>query len=269
MRTEDIARFGQLYLQKGSWNGRTLLRPDWVDLATSRHVSNGSNPKSDWEQGYGFQFWRCRNAAYRGDGAFGQYCIVLPEQDAVIAITSGLKDMQAVLNLIWEKLLPALAPQRLKRDAPNQKRLLHRFASLTVRPAEGAATSPLASKVLGRKFVFPTNEQKLETVTLSTDPAGHGVTIALQSAGLTHQFVAGYREWKKGRGSFSTYVDEPAAATGAWTTDDTFVVKQAFYETPFYVTRKLRLDGDRLLYDAESNVGFRATKQPQLIGRVE
>ncbi|HLY74380.1 MAG TPA: serine hydrolase, partial [Planctomycetota bacterium] len=78
VRTEDIARFGQLYLQRGVWQGKQLLPADWIDLATSRQVSNGSNPKSDWEQGYGFQFWRCRHGAYRGDGAFGQYCVVLP-----------------------------------------------------------------------------------------------------------------------------------------------------------------------------------------------
>src|SRR4051812_18791584 len=106
IRTEDIAKFGQLYLQKGSWHGKQLVPAAWVEAATSRQTSNGSNPKSDWDQGYGYQFWRCRHGAYRGDGAFGQFCMVLPEQDAVIAITSGVKDMQAVMNLVWEKLLP-------------------------------------------------------------------------------------------------------------------------------------------------------------------
>src|SRR5262245_43043714 len=106
IRTEDIAKFGQLYLQKGMWNGKQLVPAAWVEAATARQTSNGSNPMSDWEQGYGYQFWRCRHDAYRGDGAFGQYCVVLPEQDAVIAITSGVRDMQAVLNLVWDKLLP-------------------------------------------------------------------------------------------------------------------------------------------------------------------
>ena len=78
-------------------------------------TSNGSNPKSDWDQGYGYQFWRCRHGAYRGDGAFGQYCVVMPEQDAVIAITSGVKDMQAVLNLVWDKLLPAMPVRAIWR----------------------------------------------------------------------------------------------------------------------------------------------------------
>ena len=269
VRTEDIARFGQLYLQKGKWQGKQLIAPEWVDLATSKQVSNGSNPKSDWDQGYGFQFWRCRHGAYRGDGAFGQYCIVLPEQDAVIAITSGVKDMQAVMNVLWDKLLPAFEPKRLKADAANQNKLAQKLASLTIRPEEGAGTSPLASKILGRKFVFPANEQKLETITLTQNTSGKGVTVAVQSGGTTKQFTSGYREWRKGRGTFATYADVPAAATSAWTADDTLVVKQCFYETPFYVTLKLRFAGDELFYDAESNLGFRATKQPQLVGRAE
>ena len=127
VRTEDIAKFGQLYLQKGKWDGRQLVPASWVEAATARQTSNGSNPKSDWDQGYGYQFWRCRHGAYRGDGAFGQYCIVLPEQDAVIAITAGVKDMQAVLNLVWDKLLPALKTspaerRRGPRTAPDQAR---------------------------------------------------------------------------------------------------------------------------------------------------
>ena len=74
MRTEDIARFGQLYLQKGQWQGKQLMPAAWVEAATARQTSNGSSPTSDWDQGYGYQFWRCRHGAYRGDGAYGQFC---------------------------------------------------------------------------------------------------------------------------------------------------------------------------------------------------
>jgi len=126
--TEDIARFGQLYLQKGEWNGRRILPAEWVAAATMRQASNGSNPSSDWDQGYGYQFWRCRHGAYRGDGAFGQYCIVMPDEDAVIAITSGVRDMQAVLNLVWEHLLPAMKPAALPADTPVHDRLARKRA---------------------------------------------------------------------------------------------------------------------------------------------
>jgi CubicO group peptidase (beta-lactamase class C family) len=269
VRTEDIARFGQLYLQKGKWQGKQLIPKDWVEMATTKQVSNGSNPKSDWDQGYGFQFWRCRNGAYRGDGAFGQYCIVLPDQDAVIAITSGVKDMQGVLNLIWEKLLPAFAPKPLSPYGANLQKLTDKLASLSVKAAQGSDSSPLAPKVLGRKFVFPANEQKLESITLTPASSGQGITIAMQANGGARQFSSGQREWQKGRGSFGTYIDQPAAATSAWTADDTLVVKQCFTETPYYVTHKFRFDGEQVIYDAEANIGFRNTKQPQMVGRAE
>ena len=132
VRTEDIAKFGQLYLQKGRWDDRPLLPESWVTMATSRQVSNGSNPKSDWDQGYGFQFWRCRHGAYRGDGAFGQFCVVLPEQDVVVVITADTKDMQAELNLVWDKLLPAFQKAALPANPAEESKLKAALAELKV-----------------------------------------------------------------------------------------------------------------------------------------
>ncbi len=123
VRTEDIARFGQLYLQKGQWQGKQLLPAAWVEAATARQVSNGSSPASDWEQGYGYQFWRSRHGSYRGDGAHGQFCLVLPQHDAVIAITSGTRDMASVMNLVWDQLVPALKPVGAARRPASSRAL--------------------------------------------------------------------------------------------------------------------------------------------------
>ncbi len=104
--TEAIAKLGQLYLDRGRWQGAQLVPAEWVAEATRAHVATDrENP--DWSQGYGFQFWRSRHG-YRGDGAYGQYMVVLPEADAVVAITSQSPDMQGVLDRLWEHLLPAL-----------------------------------------------------------------------------------------------------------------------------------------------------------------
>lgn len=130
LRTEDIAKFGQLYLQQGKWNGKQLLPESWIQQATSKQVSNGSDPNRDWDQGYGFQFWRCRHGAYRGDGKDGQFCIVLPEQDAVIAITANTGDMQAELNVVWDKLLPAFHDKPLAENAEEQETLKSLISSL-------------------------------------------------------------------------------------------------------------------------------------------
>ncbi len=116
LRTEDIAKFGQLYLQKGKWNDQQLIPAAWVEQATSKQVSNGSDPARDWDQGYGFQFWRCRHNAYRGDGKDGQFCIVMPDQNAVVAITANTANMQSELNIVWDKLLPAFEGQPLPEN---------------------------------------------------------------------------------------------------------------------------------------------------------
>ncbi|MBV8881401.1 MAG: serine hydrolase, partial [Planctomycetaceae bacterium] len=244
VRTEDIARFGHLYLQKGQWQGKQLLPKEWVELATSRQVSNGSNPKSDWEQGYGFQFWRCRHGAYRGDGAFGQYCVVLPEQDAVIAITSGLKDMQAVLNLIWDKVLPGMQSGPLAAS-PEAAALRERLKGLRVKTVEGAATS---THPLGRKYGFPANDAKLESLVLAAD----GLTLRLNGKDTT--IPCGSQTWTAGKGSYGAYQDEPAAACGAWTGETTYVAKEVFIETPFYLTATLDFAGDEVRCTLETNV---------------
>jgi CubicO group peptidase (beta-lactamase class C family) len=104
--TEAIAKLGQLYLDGGKWEGKELLPESWVAEATRSHVvPDREDP--DWSQGYGFQFWRSRHG-YRGDGAYGQYMVILPEADAVVAITSQSPNMQHVLDEVWEHLLPAL-----------------------------------------------------------------------------------------------------------------------------------------------------------------
>lgn len=123
VRTEDIAKLGQFYLQNGSWNGEQLLPDSWVRMATTKQVSNGSNPNNDWNQGYGFQFWRCRHNAFRGDGRDGQFCIVLPEKQVVIAITSKTNDMGAELQLVWDKLLPAFKDHPIQANPGAQKKL--------------------------------------------------------------------------------------------------------------------------------------------------
>jgi CubicO group peptidase (beta-lactamase class C family) len=110
--TEDVAKFGQLCLQRGEWNGVQLVPAEWVDAATSRQIATEDEPaRPDWSQGYGYLFWRCRHGAYRADGKDGQFCVVLPEFNTVVTMTAKLTDMQGELNLVWDVLLPALGQQ--------------------------------------------------------------------------------------------------------------------------------------------------------------
>lgn len=268
LRTEDIARFGQLYLQRGQWNGRQLLPAAWVDQATGRQTSNGSNPKSDWDQGYGFQFWRSLHGAYRGDGAFGQYCLVLPEQQVVIAITSGLKDMQAVLNLVWERLLPAFQDGPLPENTSAETRLRERLRGLRLPGPAGELTSPAAASLIGRAWVFPTNDLKLESVTLE-GASGTVANVRLRFDGRDQVVPLGQGEWQSGTLAWGTFPEAPVDSAGAWATPDQFVAKIVYSETPYVLTLKLGFQESQVTVTPEFNVGFGSTRVTPLVGRLK
>jgi CubicO group peptidase (beta-lactamase class C family) len=261
VRTEDIARFGLLYLQQGMWPGRRLLPEGWVEAATSLQTSNGSNPASDWDQGYGYQFWRCRHGCFRGDGAFGQYCIVLPAQDAVIAITSGVSDMQSVLNLVWDKLLPAMGPAPLAANPAADAELEQTLKHLSLRAQDGSA---VPAPELGRTYRFAPNEQGLETVSLQASEPGVTVLKA-RIGGVDRRIECGRGQWHKCQAGWGPGA-EPMAASGGWTAPDTFTARVCLYQTPFVYKLILKFSGDEVRYQRRANVGFGATSEAELVG---
>jgi hypothetical protein len=263
VRTEDIAKFGQLYLQKGKWNGKQIVPASWVDAATARQTSNGSNPNSDWDQGYGYQFWRCRHGAYRGDGAFGQYCVVLPEQDAVIAITSGVRDMQQVLNVVWDKLLPAMKNERLPANEAAANKLAGTLQQLTVRLPSGSG-KPAASA--GKRFVFAANDRKLEALTLESGKEKS--TMILTIDGSERRIDCAHGSWNKAPVAWARFPEAPAGASGAWTEDNVYTARICYYETPFIVTVKLQFGDSDVKVSSETNVGFGGTKESELVGKL-
>jgi CubicO group peptidase (beta-lactamase class C family) len=265
IRTEDIAKFGQLFLQKGSWNGKQLVPEAWVEAASARQTSNGSNPTSDWDQGYGYQFWRSRHG-YRGDGAFGQYCIVLPEQEAVIAITSGTRDMPSILNLVWERLLPAFTSGKIEAVAETQAKLKRKLKGLTLKTPEDSGTT---QDVFGKVYTFQPNDRKLDSLTIERGDKDVGPTIVMKIDGQEQRILCGRQVWRRGQATMGRpAVEQPIAAAGGWENPETFVAKLCFVETPFVQTMRLKFIGSEVHLDAESNVGFGRTKLPTLVGKM-
>jgi len=266
--TEAVAAFGQLYLQRGMWAGQQLIPAGWVDEATSTQIANGDDPISDWAQGYGYQFWRCRHGAYRGDGAFGQYCVVMPEQDAVLAITGGLGGMQAVLNLVWEHLLPAFGSAPLPANAAARAALAQRLDDLTLPLPQGRPTPFVAAQVSGATYSCEPNGLGIATVAMRFDRSGCKITLG-DVRGDAHTFVAGEGCWQQGVISFMAEGEaRPVAAAGAWVSDDTYLVRVYYVETPFCVTLTCRFAESRLLLDVAVNVSFGPTTFPAVIGHL-
>jgi CubicO group peptidase (beta-lactamase class C family) len=108
LTTSDLANFGQFLLQRGEWKGKQLVSPGWIDCAGRPHIKTGW-PKPDRDLGYGFCFWLCRHGAYRADGKDGQFVVVYPLKDAVIAINSNEPvDPYPILYAVWDEILPLL-----------------------------------------------------------------------------------------------------------------------------------------------------------------
>ena len=264
LRTEEIARFGQLYLQKGVWQGKQLVPAEWVAAATSRQVSNGSSPTSDWEQGYGYQFWRARHGFYRGDGAFGQFCLVLPQYDTVVAMTSGTRDMASVMNLVWDRLVPALKASALPPNAGADKTLSATLGALTLAPQAETASSSVASAVAGQRYAFDSNPQTIEWASVAA-PVSGAVAVTLHMDGIDQTITSVPAAWRKGSLRFKG-VDDVVASSGGWTATDTYTLKVVRYRTPYVTTYRMQFAGDDLRLTVDQNVGPPDSLTRELLG---
>ncbi|GLH96775.1 serine hydrolase domain-containing protein [Phytohabitans aurantiacus] len=260
LRTDEVARFGELYLRDGVWRGRQLVPASWLRAATASQVATGALDTVDWQQGYGYQFWRSRNG-YRADGAFGQFCLVLPEHDAVVAITSGTPDTQAALGLVWEHLLPAVADGPLPADDSAVKALAGRLDGLRLPTVAGRASTPLAPRVSGRQYHV---DGESGTITFSAEPGG-AARLVLKDERGAHDLAIGYGEWLPGTATVATGQTVAVATSGAWTADDTYVAHGYAVETAYRRTLTCTFDGDRLTVESRDNVSFGPTEHPPII----
>lgn len=158
--TEDNLRLMKLYADGGVWDGERILAPDYVERATTLQNESATEeaknpPAKDNFVGYGYQIWMCRpKGVYRADGAMGQFTIVAPKQDMLIAITenaAGAHWAQETLDTIWEFVdrvdsSPAEDPGE---DHAAAKRLKKRMGRLALPNPAFAPYSPLIEKIQG------------------------------------------------------------------------------------------------------------------------
>jgi len=199
MTTREMAKFGQLYLQQGMWDGMRILSSEWITLATSRQTWSGAiavagEDGSDWHQGYGFQFWRCKPGFYRADGANGQLTIVMPQYDAVMSVHAGLGDMQKEMSLIWKHIVPAMAKDALPEDPDAAAALTAKLAKLAIAPEKGAHDGDAA--FVGRTFALQNDRHGITSVRL--DRTADGWTCELRTAAGVQRFPVGCGAWKRG-----------------------------------------------------------------------
>lgn len=259
VKTEDMAKFGQLYLQKGEWNGRQIIPAAWVEEATTFKIDqdpNASQSKrdsSDWLQGYCYQFWRCRHNAFRADGAFGQYIIVMPEKDAVVAITCESPDMQDEINLVWKHLLPAISDDRLPPNTVAAEKLKQKLTALALPLPAKTANPPIASDVSSRTYSLEKNDLNFESISISF--TGDICKVSVKTGGNDHEIQFGSGRWITAEtdipgpnilarpGAISS---NKIAAAYTWKDGKTIELVLRYIESPHHFTILCTFDNDNL-----------------------
>ena len=278
LTTDEIARFGQLYLQQGLWQEKVILPPGWVKEATTP-IANGSHSAIDWEQGYGYQFWGCRYGAYRGDGAFGQFCVVMPEQEAVLVITAGLhQEMQTVLDLVWKYLLPAMQPTALPANPSAKQELAQKLARLELPPVAGQPTTAKTSQLSGQRFLFDANPQKIKAISFDFDQ--DGCVLTMEDERGSHKVECGNGTWRLGTTTLNRG-ERRVGACGGWTTEATYRIQLRYRTTvlpepppltsaylPFGVTITCRFVRNRVIVEQQINQALVSTRPTKLEGRL-
>ena len=254
--TEDIAAFGQLMLQEGRWGDAQLVPAEWVRAATSAQVDNRDLAEplkwqtDDWMQGYGYQFWRCTHNAYRADGAFGQFAIGMPEQDALLVVTSGMSDTAAFLATVWDTLLPALSGSAtLDDDAQAQGSLLTTLAALALpTPAGEPASTPVGSTPTGSaRWSLPENDAGVTELAITVAAGDTSIALVhVDGRKVTVNLGAGVASgrWALGGGP-SRAGGWAVAAAGDWRNGDILALRIQFHETPYALNLTVRVHAER------------------------
>jgi CubicO group peptidase (beta-lactamase class C family) len=211
LTTEAIAAFGELLLRRGRWGDQQLVPREWVELATTAHVETRPLPNwpenPDFQSGYGYQFWIARHG-YHGHGSWGQYCVVAPEHELVIAFTGTVEQSDVLPGLFWDHLLDDVAEGE------------ERLRALSLAPVAGTREGARAeAEIDGSVGVLP------QGTTVTVEPADDGWRVTLGDL----QLEVGYREWRE-----SSPLGRPVVATGAWQ-GDTFVADLYVITTPHRV----------------------------------
>ncbi|MBR6471996.1 MAG: serine hydrolase [Victivallales bacterium] len=272
LKLEDVARFTLLLAQGGKWEGRQLIPEDYLKLATSALADNSENQRRDWENGYGLHFWRCSEpSSFRGDGAYGQYALVIPQYDMALAALSGLGEMGRILIHLWDHLLPTISGDApLVPNPAEQEALARKLNSLELPKPEGK----YAAGVAGGTYLLEANPHRFQSVRFEFSAGGGQLVLRRDGSDFVVPF--GYGCWREGGAQIyetASTLSKAIASSAAWVEPNVLALHLACLNEPHLVRYRFQFEGTRVqvkrqfnmlfLYgENEMNAEFSGTLQP-------
>ena len=266
-RTADSLKLGILHAQRGLWRGRRVLPAVWVDAVQQPHGGDE----------YGYQWWRGPDGAYFAAGLFGQFSVVFPKAEAVLAITGAVQEkgpLDPMEALIWRHFPRALADSRPAHTEVPYQELRSTTSKVVLLKPIAWTTSPLTARVSGKRFVMEPNEDQVTAITLTFE--SHRCVFTLVDAIGSHAVYCGIGRWLEGDttlpGSKLHHEYRPdvmrVVAGGRWVDTKTFEMTWQFVETAFRDTATCRFNDDTMTFDRSVNVNSAALSRPTLLGRI-
>jgi CubicO group peptidase (beta-lactamase class C family) len=259
VKTEDMAKLGQLFLQKGKWNGKQILPESWIEEASTLKIMQEPNASAekmasnDWIQGYAYQMWRSRHNSYRADGAFGQYILILPEKDAVIILTSETNDLQGLLDLVWNNLLTAF-----DASSDQDSALTGRLEKLSLAPLQSEINPEIERRLNGKNYTITSNVDKISAFSLNFQ---EGVCLLNYVQGPnTYRLIFGSGRWIKdqtnrvGPNLFTFAQNQQVglapfkiAGSYAWLDPTTIELQLRYIESPHTEIIRIKFEGEKAI----------------------
>lgn len=276
VKTEDMAKFAELFLQKGNWNGKQIIPAAWIEEASTMKIMQDPNApqskkdSSDWLQGYCYQIWRCRHNAFRGDGAFGQFMIVMPDEDAVLAITAETANMQDEINLVWQYLLPAFKEGKLPADNAAVEKLRAKIKTLAL-PIPAKNTEALATTINGKIFTVSNNDMHLQNISFNF--SGDECRVSFKTDNAVYEIPFGAGTWQASETNMpgpsltagaieNTSMIYPAKINGSytWKNANTLELVLRYIESPHSETFTCNFNDNKLKIEVAKSFNFGSNK---------
>ena len=190
IQPESLAKFGQLILNEGSWEGKQLVPAEWIREMCKKHRETG-------REVYGYHIWHCggHDGAVRADGALGQYVISVLDKDMVVVMTEAtLGNGRDQRRLIWDVLLPHIQDEPLPANKKDYQKLLKKQEGYKLAEVKGKASSAFASNWENKTIELGKNTFGWKSLKLNFGKKEVTMTVT-ETNGKSYELPFGYQQW--------------------------------------------------------------------------
>ena len=190
IQPESLAKFGQLILNEGNWEGKQLVPAEWIHEMCKKHRETG-------REVYGYHIWHCggHDGAVRADGALGQYVISVLDKDMVVVMTEAtLGNGRDQRRLIWDVLLPYIQDEPLPTNKKDYQKLLKKQDGYKLAEVKGKASSAFASNWENKTIELGKNTFGWKSLKLNFGKKQVTMTVT-ETSGKSYELPFGFQQW--------------------------------------------------------------------------